>query len=139
MKKRSGFTMHTDAMYRDIKEIEYEPTEERNVSLAFKAGKWRFWKFLGIIPLIPYKPKNNLYRYGGGGLYGTKTLNEMLSELNSYYNFQKDGKIYRKATVKVRYLNGNNNEYKYFCSDEEALNYIEELKKKCKDCGNILR
>ena len=46
MKKRSGFTMHTDAMYRDIKEIEYEPTEERNVSLAFKAGKWRFWKFL---------------------------------------------------------------------------------------------
>lgn len=139
MKKRNGFKMYTDAMYRDIKEISYEPTEEKDVVLKFKAGKWRFWNLLGFIPLIPYKPKYDLYRFKDTRIYGTKTLDGMLKELGTYYNFQKDGRIYRKATVIVRHLNNCNNEYKYFTSDEEALNYIEELKKKCKECGNILR
>ena len=139
MKKRNGFTMHTNALYRDIREIEYEPTEERELSLIRKANRWCFWNFMGFIPLIPYKPKENLYRLKDNRVCGIKTLEGMLSELGSYYNFQKDGKIYRKARVIVRYINRDNNEYKYFSSDEEALNYIEDLKKKCKECGNILR
>ena len=139
MDGNSNFTMHTDALYRDITKIEYFPVIEHSLKLVHKAGKVRFWKWLGLIPLIPYKPTKDLYRHKYSNYYGTFSLDKYLHDVGTYDNFMRDNKVYKKARVRVYHMNRENNEYLSFNTNSEALRHIDDIKRKCKECGNILK
>lgn len=131
--------LKTDALYRDITEINMTGISEVPLVCKYKKGDWRWWKFLGLIPLIPYKVKSDLYRDEYDLYDSLKTLERKWYEYGEFYHFIRDGKLYHKATVDVRHLNRDNNEHYTFPSDAEALKLIDEIKKNCKACGNILR
>jgi hypothetical protein len=137
---KTAFKLHTSALYRDITEIEFTPEEEVKVELRRKAGEKRQWRFLGILPLWEYTVKENAYKltgyYSPSRIF--KNMNEILDWYGTGRHLLRDNKVYKKAEVYVRCVNRNNNETRYFSSDAEALNYIEELKRKCKECGNTL-
>ena len=137
---KTTFKLHTSALYRDITEIEFTPEEEMKTVLTHKAGDRHYWRFLGILPLWEYTVKKNNYKligkYSSSRIF--KSLDEILDWYGTGRHLIRDNKIYHKAGVFVRCINRNNNETRYFTSDAEALNYVEELKRKCKECGNTL-
>ena len=137
---KTAFKLHTSALYRDITEIEFTPEEEMKTVLTRKAGDRHYWRFLGILPLWEYTVKENVYKLTGNynSSHVFKSLNDILDYYGTARHLIRDNKIYHKAEVFVRCINRNNNETRYFTSDAEALNYIEELKRKCKECGNTL-
>ena len=94
----------------------------------------RFWKWLGIIPLIPYKVRENLYksRYWDG----LKTLDKAVHD--SWYNCRIGDKVYEQAKVTVYHI-AQNTEYLHFNSNEEAMRYVDDLKIRCKEVGNELK
>ena len=137
---KTAFKLHTSALYRDITEIEFTPEEELKTILKRRAGEKRRWKLLGIIPLWRYTVKKNAYKVTGS--YNSFNVFKSMNEILDYYGtsrfHMRDNKVYQKAEVHIRCVNKNNNEWRYFLSDAEALNYVEELKRKCKECGNTL-
>jgi len=137
---KTAFKLHTSALYRDITEIEFTPEEEVRTVFKRKAGEKRQWKFLGIIPLWKYTVKKNAYKLTGKDSCPRifKSMSEILDWYGTGRYHMRDNKIYHKAEVYVRCVNRNNNEWRYFLSNTEALNYVEELKRKCKECGNTL-
>ena len=49
---------------------------------------------------------------------------------------EKTGEFYRMARVVINFE--KNDETKYFMSNDEAFNFMRDLKEKCKLCGNEL-
>ena len=55
MNNYSSLKLKSKAEYKDIKGVYFCPLKELKLELKYRKGNLRFWKWLGIIPLIPYK------------------------------------------------------------------------------------
>lgn len=136
MNNYSSLKLKSKAEYKDIKGVYFCPLKKLKLELKYRKGNLRFWKWLGIIPLIPYKVREDLYKsmYWGG----LKTLDEAVND--SLYNFRIriGDKVYEQAKVTVYHI-AQKTEYLYFNSNEEAIRYIDDLKIRCKEVGNELK
>ena len=57
-----SFEIRANADYKGIVSLSFTPVAEVPMTRKYKKGDWRFWKWLGIIPLIPYKVRKDLYK-----------------------------------------------------------------------------
>ena len=57
MNDYSSLNLKSKAEYKDIKGVYFSPLKELKSELKYRKGNLRFWKWLGIIPLIPCKRK----------------------------------------------------------------------------------
>ena len=48
-------TANSGARYKDVETINFTPVKEIKMKKVLKKGQVRFWKWLGLMPLIPYK------------------------------------------------------------------------------------
>lgn len=124
--------------YQAITEITFNPIEcvfQRKPIV--KKGETYWWKWLKLIPLFKVKAKTDLY---SGYIKRFETLNEIKS-YNGYDNgtfYEKNGNIYKKANIEIEF---GDNKWKtdYFNSNEEAKDYFNTLKLKCKMHNNEMR
>ena len=134
MNNYNSFEIKSNAIYREIVSVSFTPVKEVNITRKFKKGDWRFWKWLGFIPLIPYKVRHDLYKsYKWEGL---KTIEN--AEKDSYYLFSIGDKLFHEGQVKIKFIDGNS-DYEYFKSNEEATKFIDDIKKRCMEVGNELK
>jgi hypothetical protein len=132
------------AFYKSIKSISFKPMRKiEEMKVAVPRGKWFFWKLFGLIPLIPKRAKEDLYKVGWGEALCRFQPIKRAHKLNYAYwdNFlnEKEKTVYHKAKVEVSCLNYNNNKTKYFTTNQEAKKYFDDVRNKCKDCGNDLK
>lgn len=132
------------AFYKSIKSISFKPMRKiEEMKVAVPRGKWFFWKLFGLIPLIPKRAKEDLYKVGlGQALFRFQPI-EKAHELryaywNSFLN-KKEKTIYNKAKVEISCLDYRNDKTKYFTTNQEAKKYFDDVKNKCKECGNDLK
>ena len=131
------------AFYKNIKSISFKPMRKiEEMKVAVPRGKWFFWKLFGLIPLIPKRAKEDLYKVGmGEALFRFQPLKKAY-ELNGYwYSFLNENEktVYAKAKVVISCLDYRNDEIKYFTTNQEAKKYFDDVKNKCKECGNDLK
>ena len=79
--KYNGFEIKSDAQYKDISSISFTPIQEIKTTRKYKKGNWRFWKWLGLVPLIPYKVTRDLHESNSWD--GLKSLEKIRD--NSYH------------------------------------------------------
>lgn len=134
----SCLNLRSKAEYKDVKNVVFTPMVEIKLKKAFNKGERRTWKLLGFIPIFRYKVKNDLYKYYLWN--GTKTLDSALELLNEFCEdfIRKENKIYRKAIVIIQYVSSSTQTHR-FSSNEEAMNFVNDLKKACKSAGNELQ
>ena len=139
MQDYTKLSFKTKTYYKNIVSLEFIPTEcIENLHSDVKAGERYWWKFLGFIPIIPLKAKEDLYI---DRCFGTifsskyKTLGEINDRL-LYNRFVTKEGLFRKAYVRI--ARQDSVQEKYFDSNNEAYEFMESLKKKCKECGNPL-
>ena len=102
MNNYNSFEIKSNAKYREIVSVSFTPVKKVNVTRKYKKGDWRFWKWLGFIPLIPYKVKRDLYKsHEWEGLTSIEN-----AEKNSYYLFAIGDKLFHKGQVRIKYING---------------------------------
>ena len=134
MNNYNSFEIKSNAIYREIVSVSFTPVKEVNITRKFKKGDWRFWKWLGFIPLIPYKVKVDLYKsYKWEGLKSIEN-----AEKDSYYLFSIGDKLFHEGQVKIKFIDGNS-DYEYFKSNEEATKFIDDIKRRCMEVGNELK
>ena len=131
------------AFYKSIKSISFEPmTKIEEMKVAVPKGKWFFWKLFGLIPLIPKRAKEDLYKVGWGEALCRFQPIERAHELNyaywdSFLN-KKEKTVYHTAKVKIFCLDYMNDITKCFKTNQEAKKYFDNVRNKCKECGNDL-
>ena len=128
-----SFELNSKALYKEITKISFSPKKMVNIIKKYNKGDKIWWKWLGFIPIFHYKAYNDLYECAYWG-YGLKTIEE-LCEYFSHSIIEED-KIFIQAMVEVKTTKGYLD--KYFDTNEEAVNYIDTLKKHCKEVGNDL-
>jgi hypothetical protein len=71
--------------------------------------------------------------------YHSYCCGETLGNLESsrYHRIVRDGKLYRQAKVTATQKNGKSDTI-WFNTNDDAINYLEEVKNKCSQCGNKL-
>lgn len=132
------------AFYKSIKSISFKPMRKiEEMKVAVPRGKWFFWKLFGLIPLIPKRAKEDLYKVGYGQALCRFQPIEKVHELKyaSYWDSflnKKEKTVYIKAKVEISCLDYRNNETKLFTANQEAKKYFDDVKNKCKECGNNL-
>lgn len=127
--------------YSSITGLKFTPREHVNVD----APKFKKGEIVSSTKTLFMKPRK---KYAETDLYEKKyydwdgaNYKELLSpslyaiKIGAHYDDEKN-EFYRKANVVIEF-NGNV-ENKYFTCDNEALNFINDLKEKCKLCGNEL-
>ena len=129
-----ALNLKSKAEYKDIKGVYFYPLKELKSELKYRKGNLRFWKWFGLIPLIPYKVTRDLHESNSWD--GLKSLEKVRDD--SYYKFIHNGRLYDKAEVYVRRIVGNNS-YERFTSNEAAIKYVDNLKERCKEVGNELK
>lgn len=94
-------------------------------------------KFFGLIKLTKVYPAGwyEVYRYND-----REILIESKDKLTSpHINYFVNGvNLYKKPSIEITLRNGHRFSYR-FDTDEESINYVEELKKKCKNKFEIIR
>jgi len=122
--------------YEKVTEILFKPLEELQVKIVHHKGDCKWWKLFWFIPIFKITYNEDRYSndyisccYSRDGL----TFNELQSEYNIV---MKNGKIYKKATVTVT-SNGHTNK-RSFSTNEEAINFFNDVKRKCEESHNAL-
>ena len=136
-----------DAKYKDIEAIEFTPVKEVKMTKVVEKGQRKFWKWLGIIPIIPYKAKSDRYHISERDSWllscKSSTIDEIKQRIENnfrHYFFSKDNKLFEQAEVRIKYYNPHRNyEYKYFNSNHQAMDYFNLVKSKCEEVGNELK
>jgi len=134
MNNYNSFEIKSNAKYRDIVSVSFTPVKEVKITRKYKKGDWRFWKWLGFIPLIPYKVKRDLYK--SCEWEGLKSIKN--AEENSYFLFSIGNKLFREGNVGIKYANSSS-DWEYFKSNEEATKFVDNIKKRCMEAGNELK
>ena len=138
------------AFYKSIKSISFKPMRKiEEMKVAVPRGKWFFWKLFGLIPLIPKRAKEDLYKVGWGeALFRFQPLKKAY-ELNykqdddyiyrwcEFFLNEGEKAVYSKAKVVISYF--EDNETFCFATNQEAKKYFDDVKNKCKECGNDLK
>ena len=119
--------------YKSIESISFEPISKYNFADKVKTkGEIRWFKLFWLIPIYKYEVSENHYRH----FRTTYTEHEFLEDNKNL--FIKDGEIYRKAVVEIRFDKKPWWEHYYFDTNEEAKASMDEEIKKCKKYGNNL-
>lgn len=137
----------SDAKYKDIEAIDFTPVEEVKMTKVVEKGQRKFWKWLGIIPIIPYKVKSDKYHISGRDSWLLSCKSSTIEEIkwriennHRHYFFSKDNKLFKQAEVRIKYYNPHRNyEYEYFNANYQAMNYFNTVKSKCEEVGNELK
>jgi len=144
METYSPIKVEGTAFYKNIKSILFIPMRKiEEMKVAVPRGKWFFWKLFGLIPLIPKRAKEDLYKVGWGeALIRFQPLKKAYELNNGYWESflnENEKTVYAKAKVVISCLDYRNNETKYFTTNQEAKKYFDGVKNKCKECGNGLK
>ena len=137
----------SDAKYKDIETIDFTPVKEVKMKKVVEKGQRKFWKWLGFIPLIPYKARQDRYTINQCDTWllycNSLTLDEIKYKIRSnnlHYFFDKDDKLFREAEVYIRYYNSHRgSEYEYFRTNHQAMDYFNTVKSKCEEVVNELK
>ena len=138
-------TYNTKSKYKDIESVTFSPVKKVNYNKISSVGDRLWWKWLGFIPLIPYKAKVDKYAINRSGYLNTTfgyphgVTFDKIREMVEYHKdcYFIDGLcIFAKATVQIYYGGKRNKEYLHFETNEAAMRYIENLKAICKKVGN---
>lgn len=137
----------SDAKYKDIEAIDFTPVEEVKMTKVVEKGQRKFWKWLGIIPIIPYKVKSDKYHISERDSWLLSCKSSTIEEIkwriennHRHYFFSKDNKLFKQAEVRIKYYNPHRNyEYEYFNANYQAMNYFNTVKSKCEEVGNELK
>ena len=131
------------AFYKSIKSISFKPMRKiEEMKVAVPRGKLFFWKLFGLIPLIPIRAKEDLYKVDAEEyvLFRFQPLKRAY-ELNYGYwdGFLNESEkaVYSKAKVEISYF--GDDETFCFATNQEAKKYFDDVKNKCKECGNDLK
>ena len=127
--------------YSSITGLKFTPRKHVNVDAPkFKKGEIvSSTKLLFIKPRIKYA-ETDLYEkiyYDWEGASCKSLLNPFsyATSIGADYDHENN-EFYRKAKVVIEFK--GNVENKYFTCDNDALNFINDLKEKCKLCDNEL-
>jgi hypothetical protein len=127
--------------YSSITGLDFHPREHVSVQEPkFKKGEVvSKRKFFFLKPKIKYA-ETDLYEKVWHDWDGS-TYKSLLNPKAYARNFgahydEKTGEFYRTARVVIKFE--KNDETKYFMSNDEAFNFMRDLKEKCKLCGNEL-
>jgi hypothetical protein len=127
--------------YSSITGLDFHPREHVSVQEPkFKKGEAvSKRKFFFLKPKIKYA-ETDLYEKVWHDWDGS-TYKSLLNPKAYARNFgahydEKTGEFYRTARVVIKFE--KNDETKYFMSNDEAFNFMRDLKEKCKLCGNEL-
>jgi len=113
-----------------------------SLDVSVKKGERYWWKLLGLIPIIPLRAKEDLYK---DSIYICKdtvfdsryaTLKKINNNLWRTRIATKEG-VFDRPYIEI-FREGEVTEHKYFNSDQEARTFLEDMKSKCKEYGNIL-
>ena len=133
------------AFYKSIKSISFKPMRKiEEMKVAVPRGKWFFWKLFALIPLIPIRAKEDLYKVDAEEyvLFRFQPLKKAYKLNYGYWDSflnESEKAVYSKAKVEISCLDYRNNETKYFATNQEAKKYFDDVKNKCKECGNDLK
>lgn len=133
-----------NTFYKSIRSISFEPMRKiEKMKVAVPKGKWFFWKIFGLIPLIPKRAKEDLYKVGWGeALFRFQPLKKAYNLNYGYWDAflnENEKTVYHKAKVVISCLDYRNDETKCFTTNKEAKKYFDDVKNKCKNCGNDLK
>ena len=137
MNNNESFSLKSEAQYRDIKSVEFTPLTKIEITKKYSKGDWKFWKWLGFIPLIPYKVKEDLYKAERIDIEGIHSL-EYFSIKSWLPLYNDENHLYKMAKVYITRIAGNST-VEYFLRNEAAIAYIDKIKTKCKESGNELK
>ena len=140
-------TANSGARYKDVETIDFTPVKEIKMRKVVEKGQRKFWKWFGLVPLIPYKVKKDRYAIDGRDSWllhcEASTLESIIDQVrdNSNNYFINNGKVFRKAEVCItHYANGSKKyERESFRTNHEAMNYFNTVKSKCEEVGNMLK
>ena len=104
--------------------------EKKDIPLEIEKGKTYWWKLFGIIPLVKYTAKKNLYRPYKDfccrtfeGMVYTDFFNN-----SRVYKFDYDKEeIFKKARVEIEAWGSEGVETKFFESNEEAKEFYDNI------------
>ena len=120
-----------------IEYIKLYPSKLDNDYLWFDEETKQIKKFFGFIKLTKVYPAGwyELFMY-----HDREILSDSKDKLTSPHinYFVKGVNLYRKPQIEITLRNRHNLNYK-FETDEESINYVDELKKKCKNKFEIIR
>ena len=127
--------------YSSITGLDFHPREHVSVQEPkFKKGEVvSKRKFFFLKPKIKYAEtdlyENVWHDWDGSTWKSLLSPRAYARNCGAYYD-EKTGEFYRMARVVINFE--KNDETKYFMSNDEAFNFMRDLKEKCKLCGNEL-
>lgn len=120
-----------------IEYIKLYPSKLDNDYLWFDEETKQIKKFFGLIKLTKVYPAGwyKLFMY-----HDREILSDSKDKLTSPHinHFVKGVNLYKKPSIEITLRNGHRFSYR-FDTDEESINYVDELKKKCKNKFEIIR
>ena len=139
--KYSVINLESDAFYRNIISITFVPKHKLEaLKPIVKKGELVFWKLFGFIPLIPLRAKKDLYKSNEFIFFKYDGLENVYKERFWDSRTTLEGNIvYQKPYIQIRCIEQRLNNLKYFDDNESAMKYLETLKTKCKEVGNIVK
>ena len=124
----------------NVESIEYiklYPSELDDYYLWFDEEIKHIKKFFGLIKRTEVLPAGwyKVY-YNGDRVILSDSKDKLTSPHKNY--IVKGNNLYKKARIVITLKSGSEAYYS-FDTDEECINYVEELKKKCKNKFEIIR
>ena len=124
----------------NVESIEYiklYPSELDDYYLWFDEEIKHIKKFFGLIKRTEVLPAGWYKVYYNGDRVILSASKDKLTSPNKNY-IVKGNNLYTKARIVITLKSGSEVYYN-FDTDEECINYVEELKKKCKNKFEIIR
>ena len=129
--------METHFNVESIEYIKLYPSELDDYYLWFDEEIKHIKKFFGLIKRTEILPAGWYKIYcSGNRVILSDSKNKLTSPDKNY--IVKGNNLYRKARIVIG-LKSENTIYNNFDTDEESINYVEELKNKCKNKFEIIR
>lgn len=139
-KELTTYTLETDNLYKYICHIGVTKVRKfkQITKIHSKGEKVPNFKLFGI-PFSYRICENDEYFVSGYNIQGS--INDIIRTLDIYFLnvFYKDSWLYHYGIVEVFYLCNKKPEKHKFRSNEELEWFVNELKEKCKEQGNILK
>lgn len=125
--------------YSSVVDVSFYPESELPVEKVASKGDpiYRDCGFLGLKREKVGEVEEDLYDYYDPYEYSThrkKPLHEL--ESREYHRVVRNGKLYRNSKVEIVNKKGTNTTW--FDTNEDAAEFLEEVKVKCGQCGNKL-
>lgn len=132
MEKYTKSTYYSKGYYEKITKIAFDPLSEVKLELYKRKGESKSLKLFGM-EFFKKTFDEDIYYYNGDKM----TLKEITASLYNHMTTFDGCKLYHQARV-ILYFTNDSPIYSYFNTNDEAKEYIDDIKEKCKECGNLL-